>query len=326
LKVAHYKRLLKGYICLQRGDLGSIPGRSINLVSGDWLLVSGKNGGEREENPTTNPPISLEDLSKNKLQALRDKISEIKRKKYPNKNEKKYSNVDKSFSEEELKKFLKACRSEKTFIAFSMMAMLGLRVGEAVKVNLNQLDFVKNKIKILTEKSNTVDFLHLHSEVRKLLYSWVQKNREEILKHDGFIFFPDVKSKSQRKHISPDWLRNEFRKVCDSTGLNDCYSESEDARNPIKSKNGKRKLHRLTSHSLRHFFISKVYSGCLDPIKTQMLARHSDFKSTKFYIHIQQTSLDSTLKKIFENETETLSKQDLGDLIELVRLLRKKEE
>ena len=48
-------------------------------------------------------------------------------------------------------------------MAFSIMANLGLRVGEVVRIKIDDLDFVKNKIKIFTEKAHTVDFMHLQN-------------------------------------------------------------------------------------------------------------------------------------------------------------------
>ena len=103
----------------------------------------------------------LQNLSKHKLQALCDKIGEIRKKKYPDKHKRKYGNLNKGFTEEELKKFLKGCRNEKTYLAFSLMAGLGLRVGEVVMIKIDDLDFVKNKIKIFTEKDHRTESMQL---------------------------------------------------------------------------------------------------------------------------------------------------------------------
>jgi integrase len=82
--------------------------------------------------------------------------------------------------------------------------------------------------------------------------------------------------------------------------------------------NGKykeRRLFRLTTHSLRHYYIDKVYKSCKDPLKTQKLARHQDFKSTQVYIHLKQEDIDKTLKDVFENENISIKEDEMNEFI-----------
>jgi integrase len=228
------------------------------------------------------------------------RLGEIRREKYIKNNVRKYGNLNKGFTEAELKHFFKCSKNLKAHLAFQLMANLGLRVGEVVKIKIDDINFFKNNIKIATEKSQTIDFLHLHKQVRLLLHLWVQKYPDEIMKNDGFILFTNEQKRSYRdsRHISPHWLRREFRDTCYLTGLNESYGTSEET---YQGKR-KRKLYRLTTHLLRHYFITRVYNSSKNPLFTQKLGRHRNFKSTQTYINVNQDEIDSTIKKAFENE------------------------
>ncbi|MFA4887834.1 MAG: site-specific integrase [Candidatus Nanoarchaeia archaeon] len=245
---------------------------------------------------------SLEDLSKGQIVNLITTLSKIRKRKYRQRKETKYGNINRGFTDKELKTFFQYCSNKKAYLAFFLMSHLGLRIGEVVKVRLDDIDFVKNKIRISTEKTHTGDFLYLHERVRKLLLVWVQNFQDPITNKKGFILFSSNK-KEGREYVSPHWLRKEFRNICKLADLNEFYDYADDKQGIIVKMHGKsRKLYRLTTHSLRHYYITFVYKNCKNPVHTQKLARHRDFKSTQVYIHTSQEDLDGTMKKAFEQE------------------------
>ncbi len=212
----------------------------------------------------------------------------------------KYGNINKGFTDAEYKRFIACVRNEKAYCAFLLMANLGLRVGEVVKLKIDDIDFYNRKVRVSTEKAHTGDLLYMHDKVRNFLKMWVQKLQDEILSNAGYIL---PSNRKDREHVSPNWLRMEFRKACKLADLNMWYDYAEDDNNAVAKKNGKnRKLYRLTTHSLRHYFISKVYNKCANPLQTQKLARHRSFKSTQTYIHQSQEKIDETMKSVFESE------------------------
>lgn len=295
-------------------DPGSNPGRAI-LEGSEWLVAS---GNDNRPHPAQD---SLWNLSQDKLKEIIKTVSKVRETKYKRRRIKKYGNLNKGFTDEELKRFFKFCENDKARLTFQLMAYLGLRVGEAVMIKLSDLDFNKNKVRIETEKANTIDYLYMHEKVRILLKDWVRMHENQIKECDNYLFFSND---TARKHISKDWLRKEFRITREKAGLSDSYGVAEDINNPNKWKIGERKLYRLSTHSLRHYFISKVYSDCKDPIKTQKLARHLDFKSTQNYIHIKQEEVDNALKEVFEQEKVPIDKSDLLALVELAKMLKGK--
>ncbi len=277
------------------------------VVGGKRLVVGGADESK-----------AIEDLSKHQLENLIKKLSKIKKKKYLRNKDTKYGNLNKGFTEGELRHFFNCCKNPKAHLAFQLMANLGLRVGEVVKIKIDDINFFKNKIKIDTEKANTVDFMHLHIQVRKLLHDWVQKFSDDIIKHNGYILFSDNQQHTNYNlpHISPDWLRKEFREICFLAGLNENYGESEET----YENHRQRKLYRLTTHNLRHFFITKVYKKSKNPLFTQRLGRHKDFRSMQTYININQEDVDDVIKKTFEDEGIIIETNEMEEFLAFFKM------
>jgi len=286
-------------------DPGSNPGGAIPLGRGN-------SGFGVRLIDTSGNQINLEDLGQDRLKKLLTAVSETRKKKYQRRKGTKYGNLNKGFTDEELAKFFKFCSHPKAYACFFLMANLGLRVGEVVRIRVSDISFKKGTIRIETEKANTIDYMHMHEQVRILLRSLVRKFQKEIDEHDGYLFFSDVKG---RKHISKHWLPRIFREVCKVAKLDDVYGIADDLNNPTREGKPERKLYRLTTHSLRHYFITKIYTSCKDPLKTQKLARHCEFKSTQTYIHLNQDQLDTTIQKVFGNTIKSESKDDVKEML-----------
>ena len=115
----------------------------------------------------------LEGLSQTKLRKLRKLSSSILKKKTKRLGHKKYGNMNKGFTDDELKRFLNAVKNPKAHLAFFLQSHLGLRVSEVVSIRSEDIDWINNKIRISTLKANTGDFLFMPQPVRKLLLAWV---------------------------------------------------------------------------------------------------------------------------------------------------------
>jgi integrase len=199
------------------------------------------------------------------------------------------------------------------------MANLGLRIGEVVKIKLEDIDIPKRKLLLLTEKARTRDSLYLHDDVADKLTNWINLHYELIQQHDCHILF-SVNQSGDRSHVSPNWLRNEFRTAIILAGLNEWYGKTDESDSSRKA----RRLHRLTTHSLRHYFITKVYKATKDPVIASKLARHTDLKSTQVYIHSAQQDLDVSMSSVFEKSyvEQQKEKEDLKKLMEIWRAIR----
>ncbi len=92
-------------------------------------------------------------------------------------------NVSRNFSDEELEKFFSVVSNEKHLMCYKLQAWLGLRISEAVKVNLSDIDFNRRKIRVYAEKTKEMDFLHLHDKVFESVEKWVRIHAKEIQEH-----------------------------------------------------------------------------------------------------------------------------------------------
>ncbi len=261
-------------------------------------------------------------LSKNKLERISRILTKVYQHKYKKKKDRKYGNMQKGFSEGELQKFFSVINNEKHLLAFKIQAYLGLRVGEVIKVNLADLDFEKRSLKIFTEKAHTGDFLHLHDLIFEPLIQYVRKYQNLISANKGYLFYSDSR-KAKTSHISVDSLRNLFRKYARKSNLDESYAEAEDHKNQIRKLNGNnRLLRRLSTHSLRHYFISRTYQNTLDPITTQKLARHQDLSSTQIYIHTSGFKLVENIKKAFEVSGKPMPDEQTNELKEMLSFFK----
>ena len=63
------------------------------------------------------------------------------------------------FTEQEVQRFFKAIDNEKFRLLFLYQSQLGLRIGEAVKINIKDIKFESRELVVKTEKAMTPDTL-----------------------------------------------------------------------------------------------------------------------------------------------------------------------
>ena len=102
---------------------------------GGLSLVVGRSGEEKGLSEGQEK-LQLKDLNNSQIGDLMKELSRIRKQKYVRSKETKYGNLNRGFTDGELRRFLSCCTHKKANLAFTMQAYLGLRVGEVVKVNL----------------------------------------------------------------------------------------------------------------------------------------------------------------------------------------------
>jgi len=106
-------------------------------------------------------------------------------------------------------------------------------------------------------------------------------------------------------------MRTAFRHYIKKAGLNDVYYTVPATGGQCGGNVKERKLHRLSTHSLRHSYITNVYKTSKDPIRTKRLARHKSFSSTEFYIGMCEEDDRAVLEDCF-NGGQTETPQEIG--------------
>jgi integrase len=100
---------------------------------------------------------ALPKLGKGSIEELRSEIKGYYLKRFRRPKTPKYGSTSKAFTEQQLSVFLRQIPNQKHRLLFSFMANLGLRIGEAVKVNIKDIDFETRELRIRTEKARQLD-------------------------------------------------------------------------------------------------------------------------------------------------------------------------
>lgn len=109
--------------------------------------------------------------------------------------------LNRGFSEEELQTFLDVVDNESFRLCFQIQAYLGLRISEAVKVNLEDINFRKRTLRVYSPKTGTINFQYLHNKIREILRERVRSDKQNIVEHGGFLLYPKRSSGSKRNHL-----------------------------------------------------------------------------------------------------------------------------
>lgn len=239
-------------------------------------------------------------LGKHKIEEFQRVISKHYVKRFAGKRRiPKYGGLNKGFTEEKLQAFFLTIDKPKYKLLFGFMAYLGLRIGEAVKVNVKDIDWQTREIRIRSEKTKVLDLLIIPLFLYQQTEEYAKENKQKIDEAQGYLFFQDRRfSKRQELYLESDYVRRIFRDYVVRAQLDETYDTSEESIDGRKNRN----LHLLSSHSLRHYAITQFArqtNGNL--LLTARFARHIEPSTTKIYIHFEKDELyreiDNTFSK-----------------------------
>ncbi len=220
----------------------------------------------------------------------------------------KYGSLNKGFTEQELLTFFKAINNEKFRLLFSYQAHLGLRIGEAVKLNIKDIKFQSRELIVKTEKAHVIDTCLIPMPLFSQTTVFINAHQQEIASANGYLFFPEPnRSKRYEQFLEPNYVRKMFRYYVKKAGLDEIYDTSEETYNRAQ-----RSLHRLTTHSLRHYAITsfaRQTNG--NVVLASRFARHSDPSTTMTYINTRKEELYKEVDNTFSLSQAEKLKQRL---------------
>lgn len=224
-------------------------------------------------------------LPKQRLVRAIKVLSDGRKRRFMRRKMPKYGSMDKSFSEEELVQFFNILDDPKFILLFSYQAVLGLRIGEAVRVHIRDINLKKRELRIDTEKGQRTDYLPLPKDLFQKTMQFIDDYSDEIMKRKGYLFWADYyPQRNKMPYVNSNVARNVFAKAVKKAGLDEVYSYSEGTRPKL--------LHRLTPHSLRHYAISnhaRKNNGNI--VLTSKFARHRNLETTMIYVHTSKKEL-----------------------------------
>lgn len=210
---------------------------------------------------------------------------------------------------EKWERLIRLEHNEKNQLAYILMRRLALRVGEVVRIRLQDLHLENRELYIITEKSKKPDIVYIDDVSHELLLDHIHKHHKEITDHDGHVFFPSKWSNSSRLYISSNTIRNKFRAAVEKAGFQFAYG---------KAYRQNRVLNLYTTHSCRHSGITDFYLRTRDIVATQKYARHQDIKSTMVYVHMTMEDLKDM---VLNPQQHRITVQEIQDLTQRIELL-----
>ena len=213
---------------------------------------------------------NIEGFSKKGLETFSKIVNRTLMKKYPKRD--LYLNKKKGLSGSQFEKFLSLIPKERYKIIFLIMYKLGLRVSEAVKIRIYDIDFSNFEIIIHNDKCKRKEILLIPISLRKRIKQYVEKYKFEIVDREGYLFYK-INRTNKYKHISKNYIRNYFRKISLECGFNK-------PRVQIRTQKGIRNLYEFGTHSFRRGFCNNFYALSNCPKKTQMVMRHKKITTT----------------------------------------------
>jgi integrase len=176
-------------------------------------------------------------------------LSDERKRRFLRRKMPKYGSMNKGFTDKELVRFMNALEDDKTVLMFSYQAVLGLRIGEAVRIHIKDLNLNKKELRIDTEKGKRTDYLPIPQQLFDKTLNFITQNERDIASHQGFIFWSEYyPERNDCPHIHTNYARTLFLKAVKRAGIDETYAVSIGQTPKL--------LHRLTPHSLRHYAIT----------------------------------------------------------------------
>ncbi len=227
----------------------------------------------------------LPSLSKWQLEELTTDIRRVYVNKYHRRRVPKYGQLDKGFDDEKINRFFKAVDDDRFLLLWRYQALLGLRVGEACKLNIADINLQSRELQLRSEKSKNLCVLRIPEALFNETIRYIRFYKGQIERAHGYLFFPDFSKQGYHRgkpYVETNYTRNRFRHYIKKAGLDDdVYDVSEES----VANRTPRRLHLLSTHSLRHYAITRMAratNGNL--VLTSRFARHASPSTTMIYI------------------------------------------
>ena len=245
-------------------------------------------------------------LSQAKLEELKSTLHKVYKRRFKTSAEPKYGSISKAFTEAELQHFLRCVKNEKFVLLFKYQAYLGLRVGEVSQLHISNINFDKRELTLKSEKSSRLDSLLIPLDLFKETIEYITKNEASIKASNGHIFFKDNDNNhNSLHHVEVNYVRKVFRDTLKLAALDEFYAYSEET-DPNKKE---RRLYRLSTHSLRHYAITKFSkSNNGNIVLSSRFARHASPSTTMRYIAKDNEELYKNIDLAFADSINNITK------------------
>ena len=134
----------------------------------------------------------LPQLTFHEIKDILSVIYRIKKKRFRGNAPPKYGSLNKGFTEQEVQAFFKVIENDKFRLLFRYQAQLGLRIGEAVKLNVKDIKFETRELTVKTEKAHVIDTMLMPIPLFRQTVEFINRNEQAITQAGGFVFFAEL--------------------------------------------------------------------------------------------------------------------------------------
>jgi integrase/recombinase XerC len=211
-----------------------------------------------------------------------------------------YTGPYQTLSAEEVKKLLCSidCHSilgYRDYLLYSLLYRLGLRIGEALAINLEDIDMEKLIITI-HGKGRRQRVLPLISDVAEMIQTWLLMRVKVFGSQEQTALF--VSKKGNR--LSARTAQENFQKIVAQAG-------------PFS-------IEKITPHSLRHAFATHAIEGDADIVVLKAVMGHASIHTTQIYIH---PSIETLRKAVNDHIASDILSDLIEDGVVIIRMQQK---
>jgi len=199
------------------------------------------------------------------------------------------------FSHEEAKSVIDELQSTSQLIA-QLFYGSGLRISEAVRLRIKDVDLAMNYIVVRDGKGNkdrtTLLPKSLTSKIKKQINRVNTQHQKDLEMNVGAVYLPNALA---RKY--PNYAKElGWQYLFPSTSLSVDPRAEVERRHHIHRRTVQRQVHhairkagihkQASCHTFRHSFATRLLQKGYDLRKIQQLMGHSDIKTTEIYLHV----------------------------------------
>ncbi len=159
------------------------------------------------------------------------------------------------------------------YVVYALMYLLGLRVGEVHRLNLEDVDLKHQTITVFG-KGKRRRILQLTPEMANILTEWLAVRRFFLNSQQINALFVSKKG----KRLAIRTMEDNFKIIINKLSLHVYF--------------------KVTCHTLRHSFASHLNDTETDVLVIQSLLGHSSPRSTQIYIHPSELRIRQALEKL----------------------------
>ena len=205
-------------------------------------------------------------------------------------------------------------RALRDYAFLLLLADTGLRVTEACDLNMSDLPDPSDKLlKIYIRiKGGRKSQVRLSQRAWRALRAYLRHRQKSGESTDGLtaeqipVFAQHsrlAEVRDQKTDAATSSKKRKMRRWMSSGAQAMLRAANADVFG-AEAKSGKGERHRVTPHSFRHYFITKVLRKSGGNLKqAQVLARHKNIAVTQRYAHLESTELDQAYQSMFDTET-----------------------